>query len=499
MKKTIHTLFLAVFTLGLFAQTDILPPALVSPTNGKAHQMPDVNLDWNAVSGVGLVTYQIHVDTNDQFTDPFVFMVNVTSVKMENLLFGTLYYWKVRATDNTGTSDWSEVFSFSTFDEVLLQGPNAGATDQVPNVKLQWKKQASQGVPMSGITYYEYQISEDPDFAGAPVHQVSFSSFGSTESFHYGYASQLRFNTVYYWRVRAKHDLDITEWSEVRDFTTLEKVTLTAPSDNATEQMLDVNLEWTAVTGTFGYLYELCTDPAFSFPCMSVTDTNIIVPQVLDFGETYYWRVKTYHNIDTTGWSDTWSFETINTVYPVSPANGALIENILPKLTWQPITGINKYEVLYDVTNTFTNPEGGIIGPASPEYQIQFVLEFDVTYYWKVRAIQDGDTTNWSATWSFTPHMPSASGEGILVKSNINVFPNPSVGNLSVTINTRQTAEVLIKVYDLLGQVFYEETFAFAPDRNRNDLDLTALPKGMYIISFTHGERVYNEKLIIRK
>lgn len=499
MKKTIHTVFLVILTLGLFAQSEIMPPELVAPTDGKANQMPDVTLDWNAVSGVGVVTYEIEVDTSDQFTNPILFETNLSSVKTENLLFGTLYNWRVRATDNIGTSDWSDVFTFTTFDEVLLQSPTNAATGQVPNVKLQWKKQANQGVVISGITYYEYQVSADTAFTGAPLHQVSFASFASTDPFHFSYANQLLFNTEYFWRVRAKHDFDITEWSEVRNFTTIDKVALTEPANNAADQMLDVKLKWTDVSGTFGYMYELCTDPNFSFPCLSITDTNVIVPEVLEFGETYYWRVKTYHDMDTTEWSDARNFSTINVVTPVSPENGSLVPDLLPKLKWEEITGISKYEVLYDVSDNFTDPVGGLISPNLPEYQIQFVLEKDITYYWKVRAIQDGDTSNWSPTWSFTPYIPSGIENEVLAKSNVNIFPNPSSGELAVTVNSFEPIEVEVKVYDLLGQVFYENTVVFDPARKRLDLDLNNLSKGMYILNLSNGASIYSEKLVIEK
>lgn len=497
MKRTISVLFISFIAIFVAAQTDIVPPELVSPADGKLHQMPDVLMDWNAVSGIGQVSYELQVDTSDQFPDPHIFETTTTSQPASELYFGTTYYWRVRATDDLGTSDWSEVFSYNTFDEVLLQSPGDGDEGEMPNVELKWKKQASQGVIISGITHYTFQISLDTLFTDPVMTKsVNFNSFATTEPFHYGNASMLHFDTEYFWRVSARHALDTTEWSEVRSFTTLVMPELSSPEDNATEQMLDVPLEWGLITGVFGYMYEVSKDPNFTLPAMTVVDTNIVIPELLEFGETYYWRVLTFHNADTSDWSDAWSFETINTVYPTAPANGEVTEDLIPRLEWEPITGISRYHVQYDMDENFSDPVSNSVAPENSFFQIQFILEEETTYYWRVRASQDGDTTMWSETWSFITKSSSGINDLVLTKDNISIFPNPTSGRL--TIEMDEPMETLeINLHDLLGKSVFSRTVQFNNGVATKTLDLSTLKEGMYIIRIINGGQSYSEKIII--
>jgi hypothetical protein len=52
--------------LNLTAQERIYTPELMLPENGAVDQMPDVVLDWNAVTGgnTGIIKYDIQLDCN---------------------------------------------------------------------------------------------------------------------------------------------------------------------------------------------------------------------------------------------------------------------------------------------------------------------------------------------------------------------------------------------------------------------------------------------------
>ncbi len=55
--------------LNLTAQERIYTPELSLPLNGAVDQMPDVVLDWNAVTGgnTGIIKYDIQLDTDPGF------------------------------------------------------------------------------------------------------------------------------------------------------------------------------------------------------------------------------------------------------------------------------------------------------------------------------------------------------------------------------------------------------------------------------------------------
>ncbi len=767
MKKLLYTFLITIVSVTLFAQTKVSAPVLVAPEDNAVNQMPDVLLDWNPVSGVGQVSYEAQIADDNSFTNPVVFNVNVSSVSTENLLFGKTYYWRVRATDDVGTSDWSSTFMFTVFNRLDLNNPADGSDGEDPNVKLGWKNKVggAGGTPISGFTYVDcqvdtsyfwgidqvpvttdlnsifflandkgyavgvggvilhndgtawteetsntdkdlfdvYMLSEtngiavgkegtvvindggtwevatdiptDKDLfaisvldenniwvvgksgtiiyadASGPVLQDSpttkdlkdvcaiadndvwavgksgtiihfdgseWSEVASPTSkslsglyflnasdgwavgksgmiIHYDGSewtefvsdvnfdlesvyflnanmgivvgkdgkianydgnswipgksgsvntlmsvfmldedniwiagvsgtvvywtgqgfdspavfirtttidstevpmSQLLFDTKYFWRVRARHDLDTSAWSSVNFFYTIDKVTLTEPLNNSTDMMLDVVLKWQDIPGTFSYIYEVCRDPDFTIPCLSFTDINEANAQALMYDSTYYWRVKAAHNQDTTDWSDTWSFTTINTVYLVSPNNGDTT-SALPLFEWEGQTGTDGYVVEYDLSDSFENAEPEIVDAPLTTYNVVYPLEKGETYYWRVKAFHDGDTTGWSEVRHFITE-PEQGIEDYLTDNYVSVFPNPASNELNVSIQSPGEMDVTIKILNLLGKEVVNTSFT-SKLGNVKTIDITNLNNGVYVIQLESEGNIFSRKLIIDK
>jgi hypothetical protein len=70
------------------------------------------------------------------------------------------------------------------------------------------------------------------------------------------------------------------------------------------------------------------------------------------------------------------------------------------------------------------------------------------------------------------------------------VYPNPSNGTFF--INLQQEAE--LKVINVAGSVIHTQMIPLS----NNQIDLTGLPNGVYILSFSTSEKVYTERVIIR-
>ena len=769
MKKLLYTFLITVLSVTLFAQTKVNSPVLIAPEDNAINQMPDVLLDWNPVSGIGQVSYEAQLADEDTFTNPVIFNVSVTSTSTENLFFGKTYYWRVRATDDIGTSDWSETFSFTVFSRLDLNKPDDGSDEEDPDVELGWKNKVggAAGTPISGFTYVDCQVdtsyfwgidnqvpvtddlfgtfflSENDGYAvgqggvilhndgttwteetsnttndlyaiymfsgtdgvavgksgtvvindggtwevatdipteedlfaisvldenntwvvgkggtilyadaSGPVVQESpttkdlkgvfavsaddvwavgktgtiihfdgsewteivsptskslsgvyFTSasdgwavgksgtiihydgtewtlFESDADFNMlaiyllnansglivgedgslasyngsswipggsgsvndlnavfmldennywlagnngtvvfwtgaGFNSpaafirtttidstsvamnQLLFDTKYYWRVRARHDLDTSEWSAERSFTTIDKVTLTEPANNSSDQMLDVVLKWQAISGTFSYIYEVCRDPDFTVPCTAFSDVNQVSAQGLMYDSTYYWRVKAAHTKDTTEWSEAWSFTTINTVNLVSPNNGDTT-NTLPEFEWEGQTGTDGYVVEYDMSDGFENAEPDIVDAPSTTYNVIYPLEKGKTYYWRVKAFHDGDTTGWSEVRHFITE-PEQGIDAYLTEKSVSVFPNPAKDELNISVQSPEKMVISFKVLNLLGEEIINNSFNFDQGTNIRKIDVSNLENGVYVVQVKNEENVYSHKLIIDK
>lgn len=89
-------------------------PTLSSPPNGATGVAIPVTLSWNAATGAA--SYRVQVALDSTFVNVAFDQANiqVTQVTVGNLQANTQYFWRVNATNQIGTSDWSQVWSFTT-------------------------------------------------------------------------------------------------------------------------------------------------------------------------------------------------------------------------------------------------------------------------------------------------------------------------------------------------------------------------------------------------
>ena len=189
------------------------PPTLVSPANGATNVEIPVTLTWNASSGA--TSYNVQVSTNSSFTSLVYNQTGITSTSttVSNLSAGTLYYWRVSATNSAGTSAWSSVWSFTTASGTgtpppapTLVSPSNGATGVSRTPKLTWNASP-------GATSYRVQVSRYSSFSSVVYDQtVTTTSVTLT--------TRLSGWTTYYWRVCAINQYGTSPWSSVWKFTT---------------------------------------------------------------------------------------------------------------------------------------------------------------------------------------------------------------------------------------------------------------------------------------
>jgi photosystem II stability/assembly factor-like uncharacterized protein len=767
MKKILYTVVITTISLSLSAQLKINTPLPVAPENNAINQMPDVTLDWNAVCGTGQVSYKLQIDKNDTFTNPLEYDINVTSASAENLLFGEKYYWRVRAYDQTGESEWSETFSFNVLNRLITNYISGGDDNLNPEVIMKWKRKIN-GNYLSGFTYVDCQtdttyywkvdngipVTEDLNgiyfvdsengfavgdegkmiqydgntweeveipiysnlndiymfdvdnglaagrygkiikaengtwtiqnntltdkelleitaldenhiwivgksgtiifidangmvlqnsqtgsnlysvcaidtndvwavgnsgkilhFDGSVWSQVNsptsntlygisfvspsngwiigkngpilhydgseWTEFENPESFHlnsikminenlgiavgnfgelavfdgiswtsnitgahknlysitvvdeqniwlagkdgtivfyntnnpfgspasitktatinqnYVQMSQLYFGSKYFWRVRARHNTDTSEWSMAKSFTTVEKVTPVSPSNNANDLNLDLTLQWEKIDGSFSYIYELSDDPDFTSSYPTFTDQPNAQIQGLMYGKSYYWRVKAAHSLDTTIWSDVWHFTTINTVYLTSPADEDTV-GVMPALEWEGQNGTDGYIVQYDISDNFNEPEISIVLEPNTSFQVVFPLENNQIYYWRVKAFNTGDTTNWSEVRCFFVNN-NLDIEDILTEQRIKVFPNPVSKELTVIINTPYKLDASISLSGIGGRTVYSGFYSFNENSPSKTIDVSSLNNGIYFLHLSIDGTVYSKKIVIDK
>jgi hypothetical protein len=99
-------------------QMNLLPGApdaatATSPADGASGQPLNANLTWNAVPFTE--TYVVELSPNPSFV-PLIFTQTLsgTGIQTSTLQAGTVYYWRVRAQNDCGQSDFSATYAFQT-------------------------------------------------------------------------------------------------------------------------------------------------------------------------------------------------------------------------------------------------------------------------------------------------------------------------------------------------------------------------------------------------
>jgi hypothetical protein len=194
-------------------------------------------------------------------------------------------------------------------------------------------------------------------------------------------------------------------------------VILTSPDDEAQdvgvldgEAVEDVELDWEVLSGATEYEWQLDDDADFSGVSFedNTGSSSEEVPS-LEPATTYYWRVRAIEPL-LSPWSEEWSFTTATggevtgpeLINPEAEATGVAIK---PVFEWSAVAGAEGYELIVSTKASLDNPVILKINDyALPDttWECNIKLDYDTTYYWKVRAIIDEAYSTWSTVGTFT-------------------------------------------------------------------------------------------------
>jgi hypothetical protein len=185
-------------------------PTLSSPITGSTDQALNPVLTWNTSNRAASYTLQVSSVSNFSSTVVNQSSITSTSHSVSGLVNNTKYYWHVSATNTGGTSDWSEVWNFTTIPAVpeipTLSNPTNNSTDQAVSLTLSWNV-------ASGADSYALQVSTSTGFNSTFLNK---SGINSTSEL----VSGLKNNTTYFWRVNATNAGGTSAWAIPWSFTT---------------------------------------------------------------------------------------------------------------------------------------------------------------------------------------------------------------------------------------------------------------------------------------
>jgi Leucine-rich repeat (LRR) protein len=191
------------------------------------------------------------------------------------------------------------------------------------------------------------------------------------------------------------------------------------PPDYEDEVSTTFTFTWREATGAVSYEFQLAINSNFNPTVIQEAGVkeNSFFISGLDENQLYYWRVIATYSFDTND-SDTWEFYTVSslprpdTTYLSSPKDGDVNQPLIITLKWDPESNSDNYYLQVAENSSFSESDFFIDHPniESTSYDLSG-LNYDKTYFWRVRAINAAGEGAWSKTWSFkTWRLPTING-----------------------------------------------------------------------------------------
>jgi hypothetical protein len=273
-------------------------PTLSTPENAAANQTLSPSLAWSASSRA--VTYCVQLSSATNF-DPLLVddsALTSTSKAVGPLANSATYFWRVRAKNSAGNSDWSATWSFSTLPPSAgaldLFSPGNGAVDQAISPSLTWNA-------VTSASTYCVQLSNASNFTPLLVDDSSLTTTVKA-------VGPLANGTTYFWRVRAKNAAGTGPWSATWSFVTIPSLpgvaALVSPLAAAIITVDSAALLWNkASSAPDRYDLEVYADSLKSVLVVSdtsITDTTKTL-KGLENKMSFWWCVKAHNRA---GWGD---------------------------------------------------------------------------------------------------------------------------------------------------------------------------------------------------
>ncbi len=386
----------------------------------------DANFLWRRANDAE--KYRFQLATDKQFRNTLVDgIIEGLSHKVSNLLSGySTYYWRVRAEDQNNTSDWSDIYQFTTtFDKPQLKLPEDQTIGIGQEITLSWNSVGNGAVYFLEVSKSPYFTPENYIVENLELSSTSYSLKG------------LNYLTEYFWRVTARFQ-GCTSTSDMWTFRTKPTApVLFTPENYAEKQPLTLDLIWSKVPQIGTYRLQVATDDKFTTGSIvrDIPDIYAVYYQIANLQPTkkYFWRANASSTFwGTSDWSTIWNFSTgiDDPGIPVliAPENNSERNPINVLFKWKQTSGADAYQLQVSTTPQFGQKD--IVFEKedvyATEYLLAGVLENDMVYYWRVAAINEGGMSPYSAVWQFKTIPLVPQGKPILIAPSNGLTGLPS-------------------------------------------------------------------------
>ena len=484
-------------------------PVLILPANGASNQPTSVRFSWNAVLGADY--YRLQIATSSDFSATFMDVDNIqdTTTLVSGFDFDRTYYWRLRASNDFGNSEWSQVWSFATAiaapQPPVLVSPEDESKDVLTSLQISWQESPT-------ATSYRLQVSKQSNFSSTVVNVGNIT--GTTYD-----ASGLEHSTAYYWRVNASNESGTGNWSEVWNFTTIIAIpdppVLLSPVIGSESVSTFPVIRWDVSTRAESYRLQVARDNMFStvvFDQSDIDSTQYTFVEELNEFTRYYWRVNAKNIGGISEWSSISHFTTDQAV-PVAPVlvgpdDGTTnVTNAM--MLWNAVPTATGYRLQVSKNADFSSPAVDRDDLTNTFFQATNLEKF-TTYYWRVRGISRVGQGYWSEVRSYeTGDIVSVEMIDHQIPDEFALgqnFPNPFNPVTSIQFALPTDAIVQLEVYNMLGQRIatlidgeYHNAGTYQAMWDARDDAGREISSGIYIYRITAGDFIETKKMTLMK
>jgi hypothetical protein len=376
-----------------------------SPVNGSINTL--LNLTWQIMmndSEGDLFNWSISC-SNGQTNSGDGAVNGTKSLNLTNLLYNTLYYVYVNATDPDGSGRFvREWFIFTT------------KPSQPPIFGSPTPENGSINQPLS-LTWNIPVNDPEGDTIDWAIHcsnGQTNSGTGETNGTKSLSLYDLSPSTIYTVWVNATDPLGSTLYTRhwytftTRDNTPPYIPNSPSPANGTTEISLYPTLSWSGGdpdgdTVTYDVYFGSSSSP----PMVSANQSGTVYsPGSLSYGTTYYWRIVAWDIFDAVSIGPLWEFTTKINNPPYAPfnpipENESTLVDINQNLGWE-CGDPDGHSITYDVYYGTTTPPPKVADDITiPIYELE-PLEYSTLYYWKIVAEDAYGAITEGPIWHFT-------------------------------------------------------------------------------------------------
>lgn len=342
--------------------------------------------NWEATTGAA--SYRLDVSEESDFSTYLfgypMFGITDTEQSVNGLIAGTTYYYRVFASNTSGTSGSSSSVETITIpsNPVSQEGTDITSTSFDAN----W-------LVVFGSTGYKLDVSATSDFSTFVSGYEDRAVSGTSES-----VTGLDPASLYYYRVRSENASGVSGDSDSESVLTIPATPVSLAASNIDQVSFTAN--WNSVAGVTNYVIDVSTADDFSsfvagYKNLSVNETFKVVDG-LSQGTTYYYRVKSENGSGTSESSETQSALTIPGAPEVLSATDILETSFTAN--WQSTTGASEYRLdvseFSDFSEMIAGYEDLTVNGTSEDV---IGLLGGQTYYYRLRAVNTTGTSGQSS------------------------------------------------------------------------------------------------------